>query len=110
MQFINGKEKLVRRVGSYQDVEIEPDSVVYCDPPYVNTTGYGCEFDHEVFYDWLESLVVPVFISEYWMPEDRFVCVKEFAHTQSMSGTGAKKVVEKLFVPKKQYREEFKLF
>ena len=110
LQNISGKEKLIRFVGSYKDVPIEKDSVVYCDPPYINTKGYGCEFDHEGFYDWLETLQVPVFISEYWMPEDRFVCIKEFDHKQSFSGTGAKKVTERLFVPKAQYKEELKLF
>ena len=110
IQFTEGKEKLRRLVGSYKDVNIEPDSVVYCDPPYKATSGYGCEFDHEAFYDWLEGLTVPVFISEYWMPEDRFVCIKEFDHTQSLSGTGAKKVIERLFVPKGQYKESLKLF
>lgn len=110
LQYISGKEKLIRFVGSYKDVPIEKDSVVYCDPPYINTTGYGCEFDHEGFYDWLETLQVPVFISEYWMPEDRFVCIKEFDHTQSLSGTGAKKVTERIFVPKGQHKEGLKLF
>lgn len=110
LQYAQGKEKLERLVGSYKDVEIEQDSVVYCDPPYINTTGYSCEFDHEDFYKWLESLTVPVFISEYWMPEDRFICVKEFEHTQSFSGNGAKKVVERLFVPVGQYKENLKLF
>jgi DNA adenine methylase len=39
---------------SYLDVEIPEDSVIFCDPPYVNTCGYnGTEkFNHEVFYDW----------------------------------------------------------
>ena len=110
LQYISGKEKLQTRVGSYKDLNIEKDSVIYCDPPYINTSGYGCEFDHNEFYDWLEGLEVPVFISEYWMPEDRFVCVAEFDHTQTLSGTGAKKVKERLFVPKSQYKESLKLF
>ena len=36
---------------SYDDVEILPNSVVYCDTPYIGTGGYCIEFDHEQFYE-----------------------------------------------------------
>ena len=55
---------------SYEEVSIESDSVIYCDPPYVNTNTYLDEFDHEKFYLWLRSLKQQVFISEYQMPSD----------------------------------------
>lgn len=33
----------------YQDLEIQNSSIIYCDPPYANTTKYKDDFDHEVF-------------------------------------------------------------
>ena len=55
---------------SYEQVPIEEDSVIYCDPPYKDTNTYLDEFDHEKFYSWLRSLKQQVFISEYQMPSD----------------------------------------
>lgn len=55
---------------SYDDVDILPNSVVYCDPPYIGTKGYGVDFDHNKFYQWLRSTTFPVYISEYTMPSD----------------------------------------
>lgn len=97
-------ESLQRYVGDYRDVEIEDDSVIYCDIPYRGTDGYGSEFDHEAFYDWCERQRVPVFISEYWMPEKRFVCVAEFGHVSSFSNSGNKKVLERVFCPRSNNR------
>jgi site-specific DNA-adenine methylase len=55
---------------SYEEVPIESDSVIYCDPPYKETGTYLNDFDHEKFYSWLRSLKQQVFISEYQMPND----------------------------------------
>lgn len=55
---------------SYEQVPIESDSVIYCDPPYKETDSYLDDFDHEKFYSWLRSLKQQVFISEYQMPSD----------------------------------------
>lgn len=55
---------------SYEEVPIEEDSVIYCDPPYKDTNTYLDDFDHEKFYSWLRSLKQQVFISEYQMPSD----------------------------------------
>lgn len=62
--------------------------VLYLDPPYQGTTGYGAlsAFDYPKFYqraiDW--SRHTDVFISEYACPVGR--CVLEFGHTLSVSG------------------------
>ena len=55
---------------SYEQVPIESDSVIYCDPPYKETDSYLDDFDHEKFYSWLRTLKQQVFISEYQMPSD----------------------------------------
>ena len=90
-------------VGDYRDVDICADSVVYCDIPYINTDSYGMEFDYEAFYDWVCGLDVPVFISEYWMPEDRFDCVAEFKKAKTF-GKKNTSVIEKVFCPKNNNR------
>lgn len=88
----------------YENVPIPRDSVVYCDPPYVNTAKYQShkkkDFDYYRFYDWAERQEVPLFISEYWMPEDRFKCIAEIPRTSSYSQyNNAQKIVEKIYVP-----------
>lgn len=98
----------------YRAVEIPPDSVVYCDIPYRGTDDYnGEQFDHEAFYDWAESQCVPVFISEYAMPPERFDCVAEIRKNCFFSATNVKETTERLFVPKKQKvitTQQLKLF
>lgn len=93
--------------GDYQNLRFDdPDGVIYCDPPYKNTDGYGtkkgAKFNHDAFYDWCERQTLPVYISEYSMPEDRFVCVAQFEKQSKLSCTGSKKVIEKIFRPKCQ--------
>lgn len=73
-------------------------SVVYCDPPYKGTAGYGEEFDHEAFYDWCRKQENLTIISEYDMPED-FIEIANKTKSCSYSPKGVKKTVEKLFVP-----------
>ena len=79
-------------------------STIYCDPPYVGTTKYKDDFDHEKFYDWCVERHKEghnVLISEYYMPEDRFECVWSKEVNNSLTkDTGSKKGVEKLFIVK----------
>ena len=45
-------------IGDYQDVQIEDNSVIICDIPYIGTNEYvngGDNFDHERFYEWCLS-------------------------------------------------------
>lgn len=85
---------------SYNDIDIAPDSVVYCDPPYIGTKGYGVEFDHGEFYRWLRTADRPIFVSEYTMPDD-FVSITDTAKTALLCqcrGGERKKVTEHLYV------------
>lgn len=53
---------------SYEQVEIPPGSIVYCDIPYKGTDcGSYDGFNHERFYEWAEKRD-DIFISEYEMP------------------------------------------
>ena len=86
---------------SYEEVPILPNSVIYCDIPYYSTAGYNkSDFDYEKFYDWCMKQTVPVFISEYWMPEDRFECVYTTEVVRKAGSTKSSKITEKLFIPK----------
>jgi len=98
-------ECLERRKGDYRTLVIEPGDVLYCDPPYKGTATYnGTGFDHEAFYSWAEAQAakgVPVYISEYDMPSDRFLCIwrKKTRSLMSQKGTDGD-VEERLFVPR----------
>lgn len=94
----------VFKCSSYDNLEIPPQSIIYCDPPYKGTTKYINKFDHEKFYRWcneLDNLGHEVFISEYDMPEG-FTCIWEKSVASSLTkDTGARRNIEKLFKVKK---------
>ncbi len=61
--------------GDYFDIAIPSvPSIIYCDIPYKNTTGYsGGTFNHEAFYQWgneMKALGHIVLVSEYEMNVD----------------------------------------
>ena len=87
-------ERLQYSCLSYDKVEIESDSVIYCDPPYIDTNKYSFDFDHEQFYKWARNQK-NIYISEYWMPAD----FKEigFVKKQVLMDSKAKAKKEKLF-------------
>ena len=72
LQRLDGLEKLTIISLSYEQVEIKPNSIVYCDIPYEGTSDYGRRFDKRKFLDWAASQTVPVFISEYKLNDSRF--------------------------------------
>jgi DNA adenine methylase len=87
----------------YQDVPTPHGSIIYCDPPYRETTQYKDKFDHETFYSYCRKKSKQghyVYVSEYNMPED-FECVWELPVKSSLSANGAiggsKVSVERLF-------------
>lgn len=91
------------RKGSYLDMPIPDNSVIYCDPPYANTTGYVTgEFDHLEFWEWvrLVSQKHTIYVSEYQAPHD-FRCVYEKQVKSSLSANGviggSKQSLERLF-------------
>ena len=61
--------------GSYDDYEYRDGDVVYCDPPYEGTKGYGSAFDHRAFYDWVASRPYQVWFSSYQISDKRFKMV-----------------------------------
>lgn len=96
---------------SYDELNIPPQSIIYCDPPYANTTKYKDDFDHDEFWQWCRDKIKEghqVFISEYNAPDD-FVCVWEQEVKSSLSANGKsggnKISIEKLFVHESQLRD-----
>lgn len=85
---------------SYDEVDIEPGAIIYCDPPYIGTAEYianDTTFDHQKFYDWCRERAKtnPVFVSEYHCPSD-FKNIYEFERRQTLS-KGETKYNEKLY-------------
>lgn len=85
---------------SYDELTIPPNSLIYCDPPYANTTKYRTDFDHAKFWEWCRTKTKAghvVFISEYNAPDD-FECVWQKSIVSSLTkDTGSKRGIEKLF-------------
>jgi len=91
------------RVSSYENLEIPPNSIIYCDPPYRGTTGYKDKFDHDAFWQWCRDKSAEghaVYISEYSAPED-FICVWQKELSSQLSANtkpgGSKLSIEKLY-------------
>lgn len=88
---------------SYDELNIPPKSIIYCDPPYEGTTGYKDKFNHDDFWQWCREKSKEghtVFVSEYSAPDD-FKCIwqKEVKSSLSANGKsgGSKNSIEKLF-------------
>ena len=84
---------------SYEQVEIKPNSVIYCDIPYQGTADYGNSFNHKMFFDWANAQNNPVFVSEYQIKDDRFYLLKEISHRSTFASCGNKNipVTERLY-------------
>jgi DNA adenine methylase len=84
---------------SYDDLAIPENSIIYCDPPYRNTTSYRDLFDHDRFWSWAFHMSEnnKIFVSEYQAPYP-FKCVWEKQTTSSLTkNTGGKTGTERLF-------------
>lgn len=87
----------------YSEMLIPKYSIIYCDPPYENTTKYSNGFNHAEFWEWCRRMKAEghtIFISEYSAPSD-FKCVWQKDAKSSLSANGiiggSKTSTEKLF-------------
>ena len=111
---LQSKKSLLKDIGNlmtaqftcqdYRDVIIPNNSIVYADPPYSNTTGYGKDkFNSDEFWEYMRTISKnnKVFISEQTAPND-FECIweKEFTRTLDSNKENQFKVTEKLFTYK----------
>ena len=99
-------QSLQRYCVSYEQFSIKPNSVVYCDIPYEDTSKYiSGSFDHKAFYDWACKQKELVVISSYKISDDRFMeinCIKKCALLNSTNVVERKQNYEKIFIPKHQ--------
>lgn len=91
------------RSGDYKNLQIPEESIIYCDPPYMGTTGYSDGIDHDEFWQWCRERVYEghkVYISEYRAPDD-FICIWEKEMINRLNTN--KKATEKLFIYEGQF-------
>ena len=94
--------------GDYRELCFDEPGIIYCDPPYKDkdTTGYREDyaepFCHDEFYSWCEAQKLPVYISEYQMPEERFACIAEWDKVTTMAAKTTSHVTERLWRPRTQ--------
>lgn len=105
------RDGLLRKIGRMKDVMfkcyeyavlrmVRYKYIIYCDPPYENTTGYKTEFDSNRFWNivrvWSQYNIV--IISEYQAPPD-FRCILEMpVKLMVRSKQGNEQRIERLFV------------
>ena len=83
----------------YKNLEIPPNSIIYCDPPYKGTVKYKNGINHNEFWEWCRNKSKEghaVFVSEYNAPAD-FECVWQMEISNTLSKQNKFKSVEKLF-------------
>lgn len=91
------------RTGDYRNLRIPEESIIYCDPPYMGTTGYSDSINHDEFWQWCRDCVYAghkVYISEYQAPDD-FIKIWEKPVQNCLSLN--KKATEKLFIYEGQF-------
>lgn len=99
----NFEGKFIITHEDYKNIDIPDNSVVYCDPPYKNSTGYlnDNEFNHNDFFDWCiylkESKNCNIFISEYSIEDDRFFVISEKKKKVNYCATQTAVKTEKLY-------------
>lgn len=87
---------------SYDEIFLSSESLIYCDPPYKDTSKYKTKsFDHEAFWSWCKSKADEghiVFVSEYSAPDFAEV-LWEKEHRSSLRRTkSGERTSEKLFL------------
>lgn len=86
----------------YRSIAVPRGAVIYADPPYAGTTGYGEAFDTDEFWATVERWAASgakVFVSEYKAPARFGAPVWEMTRTRDMKAhlTDAKQVTERLW-------------
>ena len=91
------------RSGDYKNLQIPDESIIYCDPPYMNTKCYMKGVNYEEFWQWCRERVYDghkVYISEYQAPDD-FIKIWE-KEIRNCIGNN-KTATEKLFIYEGQF-------
>jgi site-specific DNA-adenine methylase len=98
LQQLQQLERLNFYSSDYREIEILPNSIVYCDVPYQGTATYGQSFDHAAFHDWAANCPEPVYFSEYACQDPRFELFFEIEKRSLLSATKSnKKNMERVY-------------
>lgn len=88
LQRLQQLERLELTNLDYKDIDpksFKQGSVVYLDPPYINTATYEQDgISHDDLYKWIDQIDVPVYLSSYESP---LKPVKAMNHRTTLSGT-----------------------
>lgn len=98
---VKGIQGVVIKNDDYRRLEIPDRSIVYCDPPYENTTKYKDGFNHKEFWEWCRRKSAEghqVFVSEYNAPPDFKMLWCKTVNNTLVKHTGSKQGTEKLFL------------
>lgn len=95
---------IVFKAQKYNELKSVKNAVIYCDPPYQNTTSYSYKkdkMDYENFWNWVREISKDnhVFVSEQNAPDD-FTCIWEQEVNRQTSKNNKFKATEKLFIIK----------
>ena len=98
-QRLDGLQRITITNESYEEYVYKDGDVVYCDPPYNETTDYsahgaGC-FDFSRFSEWALSQTYPIYISSYELLPP-FILVKEMVKAQTC-GMYNNSIIERLY-------------
>lgn len=86
--------------GDYKTIETS-NAMIYCDPPYENTTGFKDKFNHSDYWEWVRKVSVDNFVlcSEYQAPDD-FIEIWSGDVKITLDNASRSKSTEKLFTYK----------
>lgn len=85
---------------SYEYLGIPDDAIVYADPPYAETTGYGDQFNSDDFWLWCRRLAdggTPVVVSEYSAPEG-FTPIASWVRASTLAANKTRTRTESLYL------------
>lgn len=102
------KMDIERHSKDYQDIKLSKNGIVYCDIPY-RDSNCGCYqgFNYDRFYEWALRQTIPVYISEYFMPDD-FVMIHGINKRQLSTSNGATELVTEGIWVSRKVAEELK--
>ncbi|WP_353990639.1 DNA adenine methylase [Lacticaseibacillus paracasei] len=91
LQQMQQLERLEYSTLDYHDLIIQPDDIVYCDPPYVNTSKDYGGWDPDAFYAWIATCPAKqIYISEYTMLPHTEVAIN-LGKKHSMTAVGTQR-------------------
>lgn len=85
----------------YRDIKVPQGAVIYCDPPYKETTGYQDSIDYDHYWQWIRDVSKNNYVlcSEYEAPDD-FECIWYKDLTTTLDNASRSKATERLFTYK----------